>query len=131
MIGFGEKRYNPEIECSEFNEVYYPSTHLANMDKMVDEYQTFKLSRDSAFHIDAVKFGQWLKNNYCIPRGVNLIQDTMVNSTVSENGIDTITLKSGKVLTADLFVDCTGWSSKLLGESLKRTFCRLYKLFTK
>jgi|TARA_B100000035_G_scaffold285443_1_gene269009 tryptophan halogenase len=119
---FWRKRYNPEIECSEFNEVYYPSTHLANMDKMVDEYETFKLSRDSAFHIDAVKFGQWLKNNYCIPRGVNLIQDTMVNSTVSENGIDTITLKSGKVLTADLFVDCTGWSSKLLGESLKEPF---------
>jgi tryptophan halogenase len=64
----------------------------------------------------------WLKEKYCKPRGVRLISTTVVDAVVSDKGIETLELAEGGHIDADLFVDCTGFKSLLLGEYLKEPF---------
>jgi hypothetical protein len=46
----------------------------------------------------------------------------VVNSVVNENGIDYLITKEGEEIRGDLFIDCTGFKSLLLGEALKEEF---------
>ena len=47
---------------------------------------------------------------------------------LNENGIKHLVLDSGRKLKADLFIDCTGFRSLLLGQALKVSFNSLEKL---
>ena len=67
-------------------------------------------------------FGQWLKNNFCIPRGVKNIRQTVINIPTNDNGIQHLALDNGDIVTADLFIDCTGWKSLLLDKTLNEPF---------
>ena len=78
----------------------------------------FGFEVDSAYHFDAIAFGQYLKETICLPRGVKLIPSTVEGVVTNENGIDYLKLKDGSTVTADLFVDCTGFKSMLLGGAL-------------
>jgi len=78
----------------------------------------FNFDKDTAYHFDATKFGLWLKNNYCIPKGVKHVLDNVESIEQNESGITSI----NKKYTADLFIDCTGFKSLLLGGALKEPF---------
>ena len=78
----------------------------------------FSKQYEYAYHFDATKFGLWLKNNYCIPRGVKHIQEDIKNIEQNEDGITSLNNK----YKADLYIDCTGFKSMLLGETLKEPF---------
>jgi tryptophan halogenase len=80
------------------------------------------MDMDVAYHFDALLFGRWMRENYAKPKGVKHVVDTVVKVKTSEKGIEKIVLESGKEYSADLFVDCTGFKSLLLGESLKEPF---------
>jgi tryptophan halogenase len=69
-----------------------------------------------------VKFGKWLKNKYCLPKGVTLIPSTVVEVKTNNSGIDKLILKDFSNVEADLFVDCTGFKSLLIGQELKVPF---------
>ncbi len=90
-----------------------------NEDGDIDGYRT---DSDVAYHFDAQLFGRWLRERYCIPRGVQRTEDTVVEIKTNDDGIEKLILKSGQEVTADLFVDCTGWKSMLLGGALKEPF---------
>ena len=75
---------------------------------------------DLSFHLDAVKFAQYLRKNHC--EDVDYISADVVGFEESEKGIESLTLDDGSTVTADLFVDCTGFSSLLLGQYLKEPF---------
>lgn len=120
------KAFEPEIPVSDFAETFYPNLTLAknnkinkNENKILDN---FIFDRDVAYHFDAIKFGQWLKNNYCIPRGVKLISDTVTDIKVDEDGVKQLILSDGTIVTSDLFIDCTGFKSLLLEGALKEEF---------
>jgi len=121
-----KKSYYPETPISDYTKTYFPAMPLIEGNKINKNesgiFKNFNFHRDSAYHFDAVKFGQWLKNNYCLPKGVNLIADSVSEIKVNEDGIDYLILKSGQIHKADLYIDCTGWKSLLLGESLKEEF---------
>jgi tryptophan halogenase len=59
-----------------------------------------------------------LKNNYSMPKGVKHIQEDIISIEQDENGIKSLYNK----YTADLYIDCTGFKSLLLGETLKEPF---------
>jgi len=59
---------------------------------------------------------------FAITEGVKLITGTVTDVSTSEIGIDKLTLSDGTEVTADLFVDCTGWKSMLLAGALKEPF---------
>ena len=72
-----------------------------------------------AYHFDAIKFAEWLKEYYCKPKGVKHIVEEIKTIQTNEEGIKTLNNKH----SADLFIDCTGFKSLLLGKTLKEPFC--------
>ena len=84
----------------------------------------FDFTRDVAFHFDAVKFGQWLRDKFCIPKGVVHVPQELTQWELGENGIETFYLDNqhGNPMKADLFIDCTGFKSMLLGKIMKEPF---------
>jgi flavin-dependent dehydrogenase len=119
---FVKKDMFPEIKNSDFAKTFFPIVEFAEKNKFYNEDKIkingFYHNRNSAFHFDSISFGQWLKNNYCIPKGVKLISKNVVNATLDEHGIKELFLSDETTISADLFIDCTGFKSILLGEFL-------------
>lgn len=71
-----------------------------------------------AFHINAQKFADYLRD-VSVPRGVNHILDHVTDVEMAENGrIAAVHTKTGDRIEADLFIDCTGFSARLIGQKL-------------
>jgi len=69
-----------------------------------------------AYHLDAGKFGQFLQR-YCTGQlGVRHILDHVQTVTTADNGdIRSLETSSSGTIEGDLFIDCTGFASLLLG----------------
>ena len=63
-----------------------------------------------------------IKSFSSIPRGVSYIEGTVVDAITSKNGIEALKLNNNSEVHADLFIDCTGFKSILLGGFLKEEF---------
>lgn len=72
-----------------------------------------------AYHFDAGRYAKYLKE-LCIARGVlHKIGDVLTVERDSENGhVTALILKSGELISGDLFVDCSGLRAMLLGQEL-------------
>jgi tryptophan halogenase len=70
-----------------------------------------------AYHLDAGKFAVFLRK-HCIERlGVRHVLDHVVGINAHENGdIASLQTRNNGALAGDLFVDCTGMQSLLLGQ---------------
>jgi tryptophan halogenase len=75
-----------------------------------------------AYHFDATKFAFWLRDHYALPKGVTHVIDHVSQIDTENRSVSRLVLKSGQVISGDLYVDCTGFSSKLLGEALQEEF---------
>lgn len=72
-----------------------------------------------AYHLDAGAFGELLKQHCKTNLGVEQIIDTVEGASQDAAGnLRAITLKARGELEGDLFVDCTGFASLLLGKTL-------------
>jgi tryptophan halogenase len=73
-----------------------------------------------AVHFDAGLYAQFLRRKATSELGVTHIDGTIVDvSKNPETGFLTgVTLADGRVLEADLFIDCSGFRSLLLGQAL-------------
>jgi len=79
-------------------------------------FKNFEWDRNSAFHFDAIKFANFLRDSVAIPRGVTHIPATVVKVNVNEDGIENVVLDDGTIVEGDLYIDCTGWKSILMNE---------------
>jgi tryptophan halogenase len=71
-----------------------------------------------AFHMDAQKFANFL-TEFSTTRGVAHYLEHVIGVDMHESGdIAAVRTESGKRLKADLFVDCTGFAARLIGEKL-------------
>lgn len=79
---------------------------------------------DWAIQFDASLFAQVLSRHARSKLGVNHIEATIrnVRRQAQTGGISAIDLSDGRSLEADLFIDCTGFGSLLLGKTLSVPF---------
>ncbi len=72
-----------------------------------------------AFHIDASLYAKYLMG-FCVERGVNRIEGKIqqVLRDPTTGNITALCLEDGSQLNGDLFIDCSGFRSLLLGDAL-------------
>jgi len=71
------------------------------------------------YHLDAGKFAEFLKQHCCAALGVVHISDHVTGVVNDEDGyIDYLETKKNEKISADIFVDCTGFSARLIGQHL-------------
>jgi|TARA_R110002124_G_scaffold52820_1_gene151601 tryptophan halogenase len=115
-----KKLFKPETPYTDYADCFFPNMALVNENKFDNNPIPkigFDPKTDAAYHFDAVKFGIWLKNNFCIPKGVKHVEEEIVDIKQNEDGIESINGHK-----ADLFIDCTGFKSLLLDKTLKVPF---------
>lgn len=117
----------PETPNSDYAECMCPIMALVNENKISDNSDgsipTYNFRNDTAYHFNAIKFANWLRTEYAIPRGVkNILAEVKLIDYDDENGINFLQLDNGEKITADLFIDCTGFRSILLAGALKEPF---------
>lgn len=79
-----------------------------------------------AYHLDAIALGQFLKG-LSEKNGVRHIQATIEEVVHNEDGtIRELRLDSGDPVKADLFIDCSGFRSLMLGQTLGEPFDDYY-----
>lgn len=120
------KAINPELPIQDFVNAYFPAAALFEQNKYSENrhglFDNFSPETDVALHFDSVKFGGWLKEKYSIPRGVKHILSEVKYINNNNDGIVSLLLENGLEHRADLYIDCTGWKSLLLNETLKEPF---------
>jgi tryptophan halogenase len=117
-----------EFPPNTFAEFYATSnTYLSNCNKQTrnekNQLRHFSFKWDTAYHVDAQMFGQYLKKHVALPSGVNHIIDDVVSCIKDDMGyITNIQLESGNNLTSDIWIDCTGFQSLLLEQWMGSEF---------
>lgn len=72
-----------------------------------------------AFHMNAQKFADYLRD-FSVPRGVKHILANVRDVALTETGaIKSVRTDTELDLEADIFVDCTGFRSRLMGQALE------------
>lgn len=121
-----KKYFYPDTPIQDFVHCMFASSALYENNKYTDNkeghFHNFDPENDAAYHFDATKFGKWLKENVCLPNGVNHIIGEVVDIKLNEDGVEFLVLDNQEIVKADLFVDCTGWRSLLLGSALEEPF---------
>jgi tryptophan halogenase len=77
--------------------------------------------RQFAYHFENESFVEFLEQ-FAASLGVTTVEDTVVDVHRDESHVTGLMLESGRVESADLFVDCSGFVSLLLGKTLKEPF---------
>jgi tryptophan halogenase len=75
------------------------------------------IERNFGYHIDNVPFVAFLEAK-ARQVGIEIINDTLLQARVGPQGVEALHLASGQVRQADLYVDCSGFRSELLGKAL-------------
>jgi tryptophan halogenase len=80
-------------------------------------------SDNYALHFDATLFAKYLRDEYCLPRGVEYFQNEIVEVRKNvDGGVECVVCVDGSELRGDLYIDCTGFKSLLLGKTLNEPF---------
>jgi len=80
-----------------------------------------RMAREVGYHLENKLFVDFLERQ-AEKCGIPLIDDTMTEVRQDEQGITGISLANGGDQTADLYVDCSGFGSALLGRTLDEKF---------
>ena len=114
------KHFNKQLDRNNYAESLYPAYSLFTANKIDEnlngEFDSYNFQIANGYHLDANKLGIWLRDFYCAPRGVNHIIGDVSDVTTTQDGVESIILVDGSVITGDLFIDCTGFKSLLLGK---------------
>jgi len=103
-------QYSYAIAAAQADRFDYPS----------DDIQRIESTYDYAYHLDASLYAQYLRS-FCEKRGVERTEGKVVAVSLDgETGsIRSVQLESGEKIAGDLFVDCSGFRSLLIGQELE------------
>ena len=122
-----KKMMYPSIHNSNYAESHYPIMSLVNQNKILSDklnedirLPSYSFKRDVAYHIDATLFAKFLKKKF-ESIGGECITGTVHKVMMSSEAIINVFTEKDSI-GADLFIDCTGFKSTLIGEKLKEPF---------
>jgi tryptophan halogenase len=127
MDWFNIAAEDSSVPSHNFAEFYHDSVIMTDHSKLTkneDNFiKDFNFKYDTAYHLDAELFGKYLKNKIAIPKRVVHIDDQVVDikQDINNNISGVITENNGE-LTADLYIDCTGFKALLIEETMKSKF---------
>jgi len=122
-----KKVFYPETPVEDYCRTIYPHMALIennkiNKDEKGKLFPDFSFNHSTSYHFDATKFGIFLRDHVCIPNGVKHIPAEIKKVVSNEDGIKEVILDDGRIIQGDLFIDCTGWKSLLLGQEMEEPF---------
>lgn len=121
-----KKILQPDLPIQDYADTFFNTMEMVNQNRFSDDPKGFLIDyrpqQDVAYHFDAVKFGQFLKSNYCLNKGVKYIVGDVTDTVVTKEGIRELIINESQSIKADLFIDCTGFKSLLLDKALKEPF---------
>lgn len=121
-----KKSKDKDLHVQDYCRTFWPIIPLMEKGRFSEnktgEFDNYHPKTTLAYHFDAVKFAIWLRDRYSMPRGVKYIQAEVIDVVTNEDGVDHLVLDNGDKVYSDLFVDCTGFNSILLGGALKEKF---------
>ena len=130
--------YGYEIDGVPFHQVWHKfrqagdrrPLYLFNIETMAAQYGKFARTNNEArpdlppvnyaYHIDAVKYGQFLRK-FSEARGVKRIEGLVESSKLNSGTgfVESIQLKDSQTIEADFFIDCSGFRGLLIEQALK------------
>ena len=94
------KIVEPE-ECATFADTMCANMALVRKNKFIKFTKEFPADH-YALHFDAVLFAHWLRERYCLPKGVKHIPSEVVSVSTCDDGINFLKLENGQEVSADL-----------------------------
>lgn len=112
-----------------FAEFWTDNTFLAKYNRQTrnedGRIRNFDFDYDTAYHLDAELFGQYLRDNIAIPNGVKVLTGRVtgyISESTSDPSLRYIILDHESAIFADLYIDCTGFRSLLLEDYMGQSF---------
>ena len=99
---------------SDFVSSYFPASALMENNTFDPNFYGLNPDLDIAYHFDATKFANWIRDSYCIPQGVVVVPDTVDEVLVKDGAVAGLLMADGNTIVGDLYVDATGFKSMLL-----------------
>jgi flavin-dependent dehydrogenase len=102
-----------------FADLVSSQPHICENGKAPKQFSTpeFAAVANYAYHLDAGKFGEFLRKHCMEKFGVTHVVDHVLGVNATDNGdIESLQCKAHGDLFGDLFIDCSGFSSLLLGQ---------------
>ncbi|NIJ20886.1 tryptophan halogenase [Sphingomonas naasensis] len=138
----GESYFHPfgaigqQVELSDFYQCWLKAKHAGQPFELMDFAPAAAMARDGRFmlpfkahktpiggaayalHVDAKRVAQFLRA-HAEERGVKRTEGIVSDVRLDDRGfVDTLTLNDGREVSADFFIDCSGFRALLIGKAL-------------
>jgi flavin-dependent dehydrogenase len=101
---------------------FFISSYLAHNHLAPKPNRTFPFDVWYGYHFDAVLLGEYLHKK-AVQRGVKYTKCHVTGVQLNERGeIASVSIQDGEPVTADIFVDCTGFAGILIQKALDTPF---------
>lgn len=115
-------KYEGHIQNANWPSVLMSGEKMPVLKTEEDELLSLLTSIPFAYHIDNKKLVSYLHKKV-LDAGVSIVDATVENVRLtSDSYVESLQLDCREELSFDLFIDCTGFRSKLLGEALQTDF---------
>lgn len=101
---------------------FFIAARLAARQRAPKAPENFPFDIWHGYHFDATLLGQFLQRK-ALERGVRYVSCHVTHATLdAQGGIASVETQAGESITADLFVDCTGFAGLLIDKALHTPF---------
>jgi tryptophan 7-halogenase len=113
-----QNKINPDFGVSYCAYDYFSKSSIT---PYVNNQLLFKpIGLQHSFHIDAEKFGDYIRDKFALPNGVTHIKRHIRDVVTSGDNIEKLVFEDGTDHTADLFIDCSGFGRVLINKQNRK-----------